>query len=145
MDDRFFRHLDSIAADNRRKVALATAMNYGIAAPYLTATPTELETYMLLVGRIAPILCRGLAGNPRQTKRFMNTLLLRQRLASARNVTLDPQELAKLMILEYFYEAYYRQLFLWQAEGSGVAVQLAQLDPAAMAPLGGNGPDIDTL
>ncbi len=143
LDEPLFRQLVSIASENRRKAALATAMNYGIAAPYLTAIPAELETYMLLVGRIAPILCRGLAGNPRQTKRFINTLLLRQRLPSVRNVTLDPQVLAKLMILEYFHEAYYRQLFLWQAEGNGVAAQLAQLEPAALASAVGKGSDID--
>jgi len=143
LDEPLFRQLVSIAAENRRKAALATAMNYGIAVPHLAAIPAELETYMLLVGRIAPILCRGLAGNPRQTKRFINTLLLRQRLASVRNVTLDPQVLAKLMILEYFHEAYYRQLFLWQVEGSGVAAQLAQLEPAALASAVGKGTDID--
>jgi hypothetical protein len=134
LDDCSFQKLVAVAADNRRKTVLTGAMNYGIAASHLTGIPSALETHMLLVGRIAPTLCRGLEGNPRQTKRFMNTLLLRQRLAEARSVTLDAQVFAKLMILEYFHPAYFRQLFLWQAEGNGYAVQLAQLEQAAKSP-----------
>lgn len=132
LNEQLFKKLVTVAAENRRKTALTGAMNYGIAASHLTDIPSALETHMHLVGRIAPTLCRGLEGNPRQTKRFMNTLLLRQRLAEARGVMLDAQVLAKLMILEYFSEAYFRQLFLWQGEGNGIAAQLSQLEQAAM-------------
>lgn len=143
LDEPLFKKLVIVAAENRRKTALTVSMNYGIAASHLTGIPSALEIYMLLVGRIAPILCGGLEGNPRQTKRFMNTLLLRQRLAEARNVTLDAQVLAKLMILEYFHEAYFRQLFLWQAEGNGVADQLTHLEQAAVSSIKGKVPASD--
>ncbi len=121
----------NLAAQNRRKASLDVAMNYGIAESNLNKVPEPLESYMHLVGRISPTLSRGLRGNPRQVKRFMNTLLLRQRLAEARNITLDAAVLAKLMILEYLYDAFFRQLFQWHVEGEGVADQLAGLEEAS--------------
>jgi len=106
-------------------------MNYGIAESHLSKMPSGLPEFMELVGRIAPTLSRGLRGNPRQVKRFMNTLLLRQRLAEARGIELDAAVLAKLMILEYLYEAYFRQLFQWHVEGEGIAAQLESLEEAS--------------
>lgn len=123
-----YQALVNVAANNRKKTALDVAMNYGIALTHLSQVPAPLEAYMTMISRIAPILCRGLQGNPRQTKRFMNTLLLRMRLAKGRGLQLNQAILAKVMILEYFYEAYFRQLFHWQAEGQGVAAPLRVLE-----------------
>ena len=95
-DESKYNEMVNLAAQNRREASLDVAMNYGIAESHLNKVPELLESYMHLVGRIAPTLSRGLRGNPRQVKRFMNTLLLRQRLAEARNITLDAAILAKL-------------------------------------------------
>ncbi len=118
----------AIAATNRQQKALDVAMNAGILHSHLAAIPAQLEEHMLLVGRIAPILSRGMQGNPRQTKRFMNTLLLRKHMAEIRSVPLDIARLAKLMLLEYFHEIQFRQLFGWQQEGQGIADPLAIME-----------------
>ncbi len=130
-DDGEYGALVELAAQNRRDSSLGVAMNYGIAESRLSEMPSGLPEFMELVGRIAPTLSRGLRGNPRQVKRFMNTLLLRQRLAGARGIELDAAVLAKLMILEYLYEAYFRQLFQWHVEGEGVVAQLEGLEEAS--------------
>lgn len=130
-DPEAYEAMVELAAQNRREASLGVAMNYGIAESNLSEVPPELSEYMQLVGRIAPTLSGGLRGNPRQVKRFMNTLLLRQRLAKGRGITLDAAVLAKLMILEYFYETYFRQLFQWHVEGEGVVAQLEELEEAA--------------
>lgn len=54
-------------------------------------------------------LTEGVSGNPRQIKRFLNTLMLRYRVAKALKVdtTLNLQVLVKLMMLERFREAFY--------------------------------------
>jgi predicted KAP-like P-loop ATPase len=126
------------AEGNRRIGILAVAMNYGIAAPIVTGAATmsadqrvELEQHMQLIQRIALTLCGGLQGNPRQTKRFMNTLLLRQDMAATRGITLDAAVLAKLMILEYFHEMAFHALFQWQSDGQGTAAPLELLEHAA--------------
>lgn len=52
--------------------------------------------------QLSPILSAGLNGNPRQCKRFLNSLSMREKMASFRNVELDRKILAKIMLLEYF-------------------------------------------
>ncbi len=54
-------------------------------------------------------LARGLRGNPRQIKRFLNILVLREQLAAANSLEIDHAILIKLAVLEYtwrdFFEA----------------------------------------
>ncbi|CAN96259.1 Predicted P-loop ATPase [Sorangium cellulosum So ce56] len=126
-----FDVLVAAADQNRHTSALDVAMNYGIAKTHIGNVPSSLEAHMQLVARIAPTLSNRLRGNPRLTKRFMNTLMMRYGIAGSRKVTLRPEVLAKLMILEYFYEPYYRELFQWQAEGQGYAHQLVDLEERA--------------
>ncbi|MBF6612275.1 MAG: hypothetical protein IVW55_04025 [Chloroflexi bacterium] len=116
------------AKQNRTTGTLDVAMDEGIAKTHVGDLPEDLTTYLHIVARIAPTLSGGLQGNPRQTKRFMNTLLMRQELAKLRGVDLDPAVLAKLMILEYFYEVQYQQLFRWQQEGKGYAQPLEEME-----------------
>lgn len=130
-DEEKYKRLVESATENRKKAALDIAMNYGIAQSCLGAVPTPLIEHMRLIGEIAPTLCGGFHGNPRYTKRFMNTLLLRQRLAKVRNVDLDAAVLAKLMVLENFRETNFRQLHQWQAEGHGLGAPLVALEAAA--------------
>jgi hypothetical protein len=88
----------------RRQGQFAVAMNYGIAKDALEAdggtVSPELTADFTIANRIAPTLSRGLRGNPRQLKRFLNTMLLRLETARRRSVNLDPAILAKLMVLE---------------------------------------------
>src|SRR5260370_35520072 len=85
---------------HRQQGLFAVAMNYGIAHTVLGTVSADLQADFTIANRIAPTLSRGLRGNPRQLKRFLNTLLLRLETAKRRNVRLDPAILAKLMILE---------------------------------------------
>ena len=128
-----FDQLVAVTKDNRRTKGLGVAMNYGIARSHLGTDVPELATHMELIARIAHVLSGEFQGNPRYTKRFMNTLLLRRRIARARNVELDQAVLAKLMLLEYFHETQFRQLYRWQAQGSGKAALLVELERTARA------------
>jgi len=53
------------------------------------------------------ILGRGLRGNPRQIKRFLNTLALRRALASANALDIDARTLIKLAVLEYSWPDFF--------------------------------------
>ena len=57
---------------------------------------------MALALQISSVLAPSINGNPRQCKRFLNTLYMRQSLAQSRKVALDKNILAKLMLAEYF-------------------------------------------
>ena len=106
------------ADKRRRENQFSVAMNYGIAKGVLGEVPKELEADFTIANRIAPTLSRGLRGNPRQLKRFLNTMLLRLETARRRGVALDPAVLAKLMVLEQ-QEAEFKQLFIWQMRQDG--------------------------
>lgn len=57
---------------------------------------------LALAKQISSVLAPSINGNPRQCKRFLNTLLMRMKLAKARHVELDRNILAKLLMAEYF-------------------------------------------
>ena len=108
-------------------------MNHGIAMDTLgeTAISEELARDFDIVLRIAPTLSRGLRGNPRQLKRFLNTLVLRLQTASRRGATLNPEILAKLMVLEIVAPKGFQQLFDWQLAQDGAPDELATAETAA--------------
>ncbi|HHW4680914.1 MAG TPA: Qat anti-phage system ATPase QatA, partial [Xylella taiwanensis] len=87
------------------------------AATFKTALGQQAEKAhdaLRLSEQIGPILASGTKGNPRQIKRFLNTLLLRARMATARgfgnDITLPV--LAKLMLAERFIPRLFEQIAL---------------------------------
>jgi hypothetical protein len=55
----------------------------------------------------ASTLARGLHGNPRQIKRFLNILVLREQLAAANDLEVDYAILIKLAVLEYTWREFF--------------------------------------
>ena len=53
------------------------------------------------------VLARGLQGNPRQIKRFLNIVQLRRRLAKANGLDVDPSLLIKFAVLEYVWDDFF--------------------------------------
>lgn len=114
----------------RRENQFVVAMNYGIAKDLLENVSDELQSDFTIANHIAPALSRGLRGNPRQLKRFLNTMLLRIATAKRRGVNLDHAILAKLMILELSPKDF-QQLFLWQLDQHGVPEELVVAESGA--------------
>lgn len=77
-----------------------------------TARQSELDAAHLLAQQIGPILGEGTKGNPRQIKRFLNALLIRQAIAKARNLagSINQAVLAKLMLAERFQPGFYEHI-----------------------------------
>lgn len=73
---------------------------------------SELGAAYVLAQQIGPILSEGTKGNPRQIKRFLNALMLRQAIAQARGFSdaINQAALAKLMLAERFREGFYEQI-----------------------------------
>lgn len=86
------------------------------------------RTSIRLAHGVAMQLTEGLSGNPRQIKRFLNTLMLRYRIARAFKVdsTLSLQVLVKLMMLERFREAIYVDLMGIAARSPGGKCEVLQ-------------------
>lgn len=90
--------------------------------------PAPFESDLDLVAQVAPILAPGLGGNPRRTKRFLNTLMLRMEISDDRRLSLQRRILAKLMLLEYLKPEFFRQLAQLQAQQNGKPEELSQLE-----------------
>ncbi|HEV2641075.1 MAG TPA: P-loop NTPase fold protein, partial [Candidatus Elarobacter sp.] len=95
------------------------------------ADDSALSDDLAMVSQTADILTAGLKGNPRQTKRFLNAMLLRMRMAEARDVVLKRRVLAKLMLLEYLHTRAFVQVGDWQASNQGIAAPLADMERQA--------------
>ncbi len=91
---------------------------------------------LALSDQIGPILASGVKGNPRQIKRFLNTLLLRERTATARgfgdDITLPV--LAKLMLAERFIPRLFEQIaFVAAVHPKGLCEDLEALEKSLSA------------
>jgi hypothetical protein len=91
----------------------------------------ELKGDFVLAEQIAPVLALCAEGNPRQTKRFLNALVLRLDMARDRGVTLDRAVAAKLLLLEYFLPELFRTLAIAAAANDGRSEELAALEAEA--------------
>jgi hypothetical protein len=86
---------------------------------------------LALSDQIGPILASGAKGNPRQIKRFLNTLLLRELTATARGFGADITlpVLAKLMLAERFIPRLFEQIaFVSAIHPKGLCEDLEMLE-----------------
>jgi len=110
--------LDSAAIGTGR------AINFAAVKELHGDVPAKLEESLVLTERISPILATELSGNPRQCKRFLNTLMMRLNMAESRGIELSQRIMAKLMLLEYFRPQSFRMIAESQAEEEGRPRQL---------------------
>lgn len=105
---------------------LAVGFNLGIAEAQLGAhgLPQPLVDDLEWATHIAPAITRGLRGNPRQLKRFLNNVMLRSRSARRRSIELKPAVVAKLLVLEEQHFGDFKKLFDWQIATAGPVEQL---------------------
>lgn len=101
----------------------------------------ELKGDFVLAEQIAPVLALCAEGNPRQTKRFLNALVLRLDMANDRGVTLDRAVAAKLLLLEYFLPELFRALAMAAAARDGRSDELAALEADAIRASGAEPPE----
>jgi hypothetical protein len=88
----------------------------------------KLKNTISLSKQISSVLAKGLNGNPRHCKRFLNAMELRVMMAEYRNIPLDRRILAKLMLVEYFKDPFYKRLAELQANESGKPMELTSIE-----------------
>lgn len=102
----------------------------------LGAKADKANNALALSDQIGPILASGTKGNPRQIKRFLNTLLLRERTANARGFGADITlpVLAKLMLAERFIPRLFEQIaFVSAVHPKGICDDLEHLEKSLVA------------
>lgn len=89
----------------------------------------DFDEQLAIFSKIGDVISyTTLKGNPRQAKRFLNTFYIRKRLADIQKIKLDLSVLAKLMVLEYTDKELFKQLYRWQYENDGIALQLSEIE-----------------
>lgn len=129
-DKEIFEKLRQQALKRRSSDLFGSALNSSNISDYLEKSeiPTELIEDLGLSAQIIPVLSPGLNGNPRQCKRFLNTLLMRFQMAQTRKVELKKRVLAKLMLLEYFKPETFRNLSELQNKQEGTPKEVTEIE-----------------
>ena len=90
----------------------------------------DLAEELVFAQRLTPILYEKLRGNPRRIKRFLNDLHVRQSVATRRGITLQPEVVAKMMVLEQLLSEEFDRVLGWLARGT-VRYDMSRLEEAA--------------
>lgn len=136
-----FRKLTEVAREILRRPWKGPGLDRKAVEKALGTVPTEVERAMELAGRIAPVLADGARGNPRQIKRFINTMMLRLAIAEERGFRdeLNISVLAKIMLAERFAPELYDAMARGSAS-TGASEELAALEASVTDPQ----PDLET-
>jgi hypothetical protein len=109
---RRFNRLICVARERLKRPWTSGALDAVTVKAALGDKAARANNAMALSDQIGPILASGTKGNPRQIKRFLNTLVLRQHTAEARGFGDDVRlpVLAKLMLAERFLPRLFDQI-----------------------------------
>lgn len=111
-NDTAFTGLISSAREKLKRPWLGDSLDYATINKVLGSKTDKVREVLTLSEQIGPILASGTEGNPRQIKRFINTLLLRKSTADARGFGNEVKlpVLAKLMLAERFIPNLFDQI-----------------------------------
>jgi len=132
-----FQKLIDAARERLKRPWMGSVLDAETVKKVLGAKESASHNALLVSDQIAPILAQGTRGNPRQIKRFLNTLLLRLASADARGFGNDVKlpVLAKLMLAERFITRVFEQISTAAAMSEdGQCPDLAKLETAARKP-----------
>ena len=136
-NDADFNKLIAAARERLKRPWTKSVIDGDVIKTALGSKAALAQEAKALSDQIGPILASGARGNPRQIKRFLNTLLLRQRAAAARGFEADVKlpVLAKLLLAERFLPQLYEHIASIAAISTdGKCAELATLEKAAKAP-----------
>jgi predicted KAP-like P-loop ATPase len=129
-DERFAKLLDAARKDLRKPWQSAGLDRTAVNAA-LGSIPTEIDQALVLAAHISKILSEGTRGNPRQIKRFLNSMMLRYAIAEERQFATEIATpiLAKLMLAERFSPDLYEQIArLAATSADGKCAPLGELE-----------------
>lgn len=130
-NDPDFAKLIEVARDRLKRPWTGGVLDPAAVKAALGEKSARAQNSLMLSAQIGLILASGTNGNPRQIKRFLNTLLLRQSSAKARGFGDDVKlpVLAKLMLAERFLSRLFDQIATSAASApDGICSDLAALE-----------------
>ncbi len=135
-DDESYAKLIGVARERLKRPWESVGLDAATVKAALGAKADKAHNALALSDQIGPILASGTKGNPRQIKRFLNTLLLRERTATARGFGADISlpVLAKLMLAERFIPRLFEQIaFVAAIHVKGLCEDIGALEKSIAA------------
>jgi predicted KAP-like P-loop ATPase len=132
-NDPAFTKLIGVARQLLKRPWTSGALDAATVRDALGDKASRVNNALTLSDQIGPILASGTKGNPRQIKRFLNTLFLRQQTAEARGFGDEVKlpVLAKLMLAERFLPRLFDQIAAAAAAApDGKCLDLSALEAA---------------
>ena len=113
-DDEAYLKLIAVAREQLKRPWVNGGLDAQTVKGALGKKADKANNALALSDQIGPILASGAKGNPRQIKRFLNTLLLRAATAQARGIGDESKlpVLAKLMLADRFVSSLFEQIAL---------------------------------
>jgi len=130
-NDADYGKLITVAREKLKRPWINGGLDAAAVKTALGKQADKANNALALSDQIGPILASGTKGNPRQIKRFLNTLLLRERTATARGFGDDIKlpVLAKLMLAERFLPRLFEQIaFVAAVHPQGLCEDLETLE-----------------
>lgn len=108
----FKKLLDAAREDMRRPWLSVGITTKAMTSAMGGADSPATEHALVLAGQLTAMLAEGTKGNPRQIKRFLNSMLLRKEIGEARGFGADISvpALAKLMLAERFKSDFFEEI-----------------------------------
>ncbi|MCV3997696.1 KAP family NTPase [Pseudomonas aeruginosa] len=134
--DEEYGKLIAVAREKLKRPWTSGGLDAATVKSALGKQAEKANNALALSDQIGPILASGTKGNPRQIKRFLNTLLLRDRTATARGFGDDIKlpVLAKLMLAERFIPRLFEQIaFIAAVHPQGLCEDLEALERSLAA------------
>lgn len=117
LNDNDFNKLVLKLGEKKKKDFLNFDLSYSVVKEIDETIADTLKDDLLTAKQLSSILSKGLNGNPRQCKRFLNSVDMRKKMAQYRGVTLNIKVLAKIMETEYFRTSLFRKMASLLNEG----------------------------
>lgn len=105
-----FQEMMSFINGERSRNILDLTLDYALVHYHEPELADKVKDSLLIAKQLSSVLANGLNGNPRHCKRFLNSLVMREKMASFKSIQLDRKILAKIMMLEYFKSPLFRKI-----------------------------------
>jgi len=105
-----FREMMNFINREKSNNILNFSIDYSLINASLPQLAEKVKDSLLIAKQLSSVLANGLNGNPRHCKRFLNSLVMREKMAISKSIQLDRKILAKVMMLEYFKSPLFRKV-----------------------------------
>lgn len=128
LEDEKFTKIIQFLQDEKSKNFLEFDLTYELIAEKYPDEAEKIKDSLIVARQLSDVLAQGLNGNPRHCKRFLNSLVMREKMSEKKSVNLDRKILAKIMLLEYFKPSLFKKIAELQSLENGKPNDLKLLE-----------------